>query len=220
MTKESKKNTLRLTEIFFSVQGESSKMGLPCIFIRTTACNLRCSWCDTTYSFHGGETWTIDSIVDYIKKWPCKLVEITGGEPLLQERIYDLMERLLGDGYELMLETGGHMDVSKVDLRVKRIIDVKCPGSGESGKIYWDNLVAPSPHDEFKFVIKDKIDYKFAKDVMGKYELSTKAHVLFSPVFGVQDPRQLTEWILEDGLDVRMQLQMHKFIWSPETKGV
>ena len=211
---------LRLTEIFFSIQGESSYAGLPCIFIRTTGCDLRCRWCDTEYAFRGGRKWTIDEILQYIRRWPCKLVELTGGEPLLQKHLPALGVRLLDSGYTVLIETGGHRDVSVLDPRVIKIVDIKCPGSGEHAKMHWPNLDHLSPKDQVKFVIRDADDYEWAKSVIGKYQLMKGPQLLFSPVFGVMDYKQLAEWILRDGLPVRMQLQLHKFIWSPETRGV
>lgn len=214
------KLTLRLSEIFYSIQGESSYMGLPCIFIRTTGCDLRCSWCDTAYAFHGGKRWQIADILAYIRKWPAKLVELTGGEPLLQKNLPVLAELLLDRGYEVLLETGGHRDVRGVDSRVVKIMDIKCPGSGEAEKNHWPNLACLQPKDQVKFVIRDRKDYDWAVAVLQKYELPGRVQILFSPVFGEMGYQCLAEWILADGLPVRMQLQLHKMIWSPETRGV
>jgi len=220
MASQKRQKTLRLTEIFYSIQGESTYMGLPCIFIRTTGCDLRCEWCDTAYSFYGGEKWTITRILDHIQQWPCKLVELTGGEPLLQKNIPLLAEFLLEQKYTVLIETGGHRDVSVLDQRVIKIMDVKCPKSGESAKNYWPNFAALQAKDQVKFVIRDRTDYDWAKDVIAKYDLEDGPHLLISPVFGVMDYQALAAWILQDGLKARMQLQHHKFIWHPDARGV
>jgi 7-carboxy-7-deazaguanine synthase len=217
---EHAQKTLRLTEIFYSIQGESSFVGMPCIFIRTTGCDLRCEWCDTEYAFYGGKKWTIAEIIRYLQKWPCKLVELTGGEPLLQKNLPALAERLLEQNYTVLIETGGHRDVSVLDRRVIKIMDVKCPGSGESDKNLWQNFDFLEAKDQVKFVIKDRADYEWAKDVMQKYRLENGPHLLLSPVFAVMDYQELAGWILQDGLNARMQLQLHKFIWHPAAKGV
>lgn len=195
-------------------------MGLPCIFIRTTGCDLRCEWCDTAYAFHGGEKWTIERILGHIQKWPCKLIELTGGEPLLQKNLPLLAEILLEQKYTVLIETGGHRDVSVLDQRVIKIMDVKCPGSGESAKNYWQNFEALQAKDQVKFVVKDRIDYEWAKDAIKKHDLENGPHLLISPVFGVMDYQALAAWILQDGLKARMQLQHHKFIWHPDVRGV
>jgi len=210
---------LRLTEIFYSIQGESTFAGLPCIFIRTTGCDLRCVWCDTAYAFHGGEAWRIDGILQHIRQWPCKLVEITGGEPLLQKNVPVLAEELLAKGYTVLVETGGHRDISVLDPHVIKIMDIKCPGSGEAAKNRWENLQHLGERDQVKFVIRDRRDYDWAVQVLRKYTLAERVAVLFSPVFGEMPYEQLAEWLLADGLPVRMQLQMHKFIWHPQTRG-
>lgn len=212
--------TLRLTEIFYSIQGESSFIGMPCIFIRTTGCDLRCKWCDTEYAFYGGKKRTISEIITYIQKWPCKLVELTGGEPLLQKNLPTLAEILLDNKYTVLIETGGHRDVSVLDRRVIKIMDVKCPGSGESDKNLWQNFDYLEAKDQVKFVIKDRTDYEWAKEVMQKYKLENGPHLLFSPVFAVMDYQALASWILQDSLNARMQLQLHKFIWHPDAIGV
>lgn len=211
---------LTVTEIFHSIQGESSHLGLPCVFVRLTYCNLRCVWCDTEYAFEGGVQMSIDEVLDRVRSYGCRLVEITGGEPLFQEGVYELMRRLCDAGYEVLLETGGSLNISKVDARVKRIVDIKCPGSMMEKKNYWKNVEYLRPADEIKFVIADREDYDWAKDVMSTYDLGKKCPVLMSVVFGVLEPIQLAEWILEDRLNVRFQLQMHKYIWSPEMRGV
>lgn len=212
---------LTVNEIFHSIQGESTQAGRPCVFVRLTACDLRCSWCDTPYAFHEGSRMTVEDVVSRVREHGCDVVEITGGEPLLQQEVYPLMQRLLDEGRTVMIETGGHRRADEVPQGVIRVIDVKCPGSGEADKVYWPNLERLRPRDEIKFVIKDRTDYEFARDVVARYALAGKvAAVLFSPVHGVMDPRQLSEWVLADRLAVRVQLQLHKFIWDPQTRGV
>ena len=212
---------LTVNEIFHSIQGESTHAGRPCVFVRLTACDLRCSWCDTPYAFTEGRKMSVDDVLERVREYGCDVVEITGGEPLLQKEVYPLMERLLDDGRTVMIETGGHLSADAVPPGVVRIIDVKCPGSGESGKVHWPNLEKLRSSDELKFVIKDRSDYEFARDVVAKYDLTTRcAAVLLSPVHGVLDPKQLAAWILADRLAVRLQLQAHKYIWSPDTRGV
>ncbi len=211
---------IRLTEIFYSIQGESSYAGLPCIFIRTNGCDLRCTWCDTPYSFHGGEKWTVQKILDHIQQWPCKLVELTGGEPLLQKHIPLLADQLLDLGYTVLIETGGHRDVSVLDDRVIKIMDIKCPGSGESEKNLWQNLKYLTAADQVKFVIQNREDYEWAKQVVEAHHLEGGAQLLFSPVFGKMDYETLANWILADGLKARFQMQLHKYIWEPDRKGV
>jgi 7-carboxy-7-deazaguanine synthase len=212
---------LTINEIFHSIQGESTHAGRPCVFVRLTACDLRCSWCDTPYAFHDGEKMSVDEVVARVRGYGCDVVEITGGEPLLQPDVYPLMERLLGEGQTVMLETGGHRSIARVPANVIRIVDVKCPGSGESDSVEWSNLELLAPTDEVKFVIKDRADYEFARGVIGRYDLTARcAAVLLSPVHGVLAPKELAEWMLADRLPARLQLQVHKFIWSPETRGV
>lgn len=212
---------LTVNEIFHSIQGESTHSGRRCVFVRLTACDLRCSWCDTPYAFTEGSKMSLDDIVAKVKSFDCSVVEITGGEPLLQKNVYPLMQRLLDDGFTVMLETGGHVGVEQVPERVIKVMDVKCPGSGESHRNHWSNLDRLGSRDEVKFVIKDRDDYDFARAVVMRHRLIGRvAAVLFSPVHGVLDPRLLAEWILEERLDVRLQLQAHKFIWDPQTRGV
>lgn len=211
---------LKINEIFYSIQGESTKAGLPCVFIRLTYCNLRCTYCDTEYAFYEGYDKSIDSVIEEVKKYNCKLVEVTGGEPLVQEESLELMKRLCDEGFEVMLETGGSLPIEPVDERVKIILDLKCPSSGMLKKNLYENVDHLKPIDEVKFVIGTKEDYDWSKEQIEKYELSKKYPVLFSVVFGELEPLTLVEWILEDKLDVRFQLQMHKFIWEPDTKGV
>ena len=214
-------NVLTVNEIFHSIQGESTHAGRPCVFVRLTACDLRCSWCDTPYAFHEGSKVSVDDVVSRVKAYGCPVVEITGGEPLLQREVYPLMQRLLDEGLTVMVETGGHLDISGVPEGVVKVMDVKCPGSGESHRVDWSNLDRLRPSDEVKFVIKDRADYEFARAVVTKHDLEARtAAVLFSPVHGVMDPRELAEWILADRLAVRLQLQAHKYIWDPATRGV
>jgi 7-carboxy-7-deazaguanine synthase len=212
---------LTINEIFHSIQGESTHAGRPCVFVRLTACDLRCSWCDTPYAFHEGRKMSIEEVVARVDGYGCDLVEITGGEPLLQPEVYPLMERLLHEGRTVMLETGGHLSVERVPDAVIRIIDVKCPGSGEAAKNHWGNLDHLRSTDEVKFVIKDRADYEYARDVVARHMLAGRcAAILFSPVHGVQDAKQLAEWVLADRLPVRVQLQTHKYIWDAHTRGV
>ncbi|MFN3386881.1 MAG: radical SAM protein [Candidatus Thermochlorobacter sp.] len=211
---------LKVNEIFFSIQGESSQMGLPCVFVRLTECDLRCTYCDTEYAFYEGEERTVESIIEQVSAYGCNLVEITGGEPLLQPEVYDLMTRLCDLGFSVMLETSGHILVDKVDKRVKKIIDMKTPSSGMLKKNDYRNLEIALPTDEIKFVIGSRLDYDWAKRVIEEYRLTEKLTVLMSVVFGELSPQSLAEWILADKLKVRFQLQMHKYIWSPETRGV
>jgi 7-carboxy-7-deazaguanine synthase len=212
---------LTVNEIFHSIQGESTHAGRPCVFVRLTACDLRCSWCDTPYAFHEGRKMSVDEVVDRVHEFGCDVVEITGGEPLLQKEVYPLMQRLVDEGRTVMLETGGHLSVAGVPDRVIRVIDVKCPGSGEAERNHWANLDQLRPHDEVKFVIKDRADYEYAREVVARHRLIGRcAAVHFSPVHGVQDAKALAHWVLEDRLPVRVQLQLHKFIWDPSTRGV
>ena len=212
---------LTINEIFHSIQGESTHTGRPCVFVRLTACDLRCSWCDTPYAFTEGTKLSVDDVVMRVADYGCDLVEITGGEPLLQRDVYPLMERLLDAGRTVMVETGGHLSIKDVPPRVIRIVDVKCPGSGESPKNHWDNLELLTAHDEVKFVISDRADYEYARDVVARHGLVGRtAAVLFSPVHSVLPAKDLAAWILDDRLGVRLQLQAHKFIWGADTRGV
>ena len=212
---------LTINEIFHSIQGESTHAGRPCVFVRLTACDLRCSWCDTPYAFTEGHKMSLDDIVARVKTYGCPVVEITGGEPLLQKNVYPLMQRLLDDGLMVMLETGGHISIEQVPTGVVRIMDVKCPGSGESHRNDWTNMERLVETDEVKFVIKDRNDYDFAKEVVAKYGLTGRVRAVhFSPVHGVLASKQLAEWILQDRLEVRLQLQVHKYVWDPHTRGV
>jgi len=212
---------LTVNEIFYSIQGESTRAGRPCVFVRLTACDLRCSWCDTEYAFHEGRKMSIDEVMAEVDRHDCPLVEITGGEPLLQEDVYPLMDRLLARGRTVLLETGGHRPITRVPAGVHKIVDVKCPGSGEAEKNEWDNLARLAPHDEVKFVVKDRADYEFAREVIARHDLPSRAGaILMSPVHGVLHPRTLSEWMLADRLPARLQLQLHKYIWPPDTRGV
>jgi 7-carboxy-7-deazaguanine synthase len=212
---------LTINEIFHSIQGESTHSGRPCVFVRLTACDLRCSWCDTPYAFTEGSKMSVDDITRKVDEFGCNLVELTGGEPLLQKDVYPLMQRLLEAGRTVMVETGGHLSIEKVPAEVIRIVDVKCPGSGEAARNHWENLRLLSPHDEVKFVIRDRADYEYARDVVARYDLVARtAAVLFSPVHGALAAKDLAEWILADRLVVRLQLQAHKYIWGAEVRGV
>jgi 7-carboxy-7-deazaguanine synthase len=212
---------LTINEIFYSIQGESTYAGRPCVFVRLTACDLRCSWCDTPYAFHEGRKRTLDDVMAEVGRFDCRLVEVTGGEPLLQEEVYPLMHKLIDSGHTVMLETGGHRSTARVPPPVVTILDVKCPGSGEAHRNDWDNLERLRSHDEVKFVIKDRADYEYARDVITRHRLADRAGAIhLSPVHGVLDPRTLSEWVLADALPVRVQLQLHKFIWDPGTRGV
>lgn len=212
---------LTINEIFHSIQGESTHTGRPCVFVRLTACDLRCSWCDTPYAFTEGTKMSIDDVLSRVGQFGCDLVEITGGEPLLQRDVYPLMERLLASGKTVMVETGGHLSIKDVPAPVIRIMDVKCPGSGESSKNHWENLDLLTANDEVKFVIRDRADYDFAREVVARHDLVARtAAVLFSPVHGVLAAKDLAEWILADRLPVRLQLQAHKYIWDAHTRGV
>ncbi len=211
---------LKINEIYYSIQGESTKAGLPCVFIRLTYCNLRCTYCDTEYAFYEGYDSSIDEVIKKIKTYGCNLVEVTGGEPLVQEESIDLMKRLCDEGFEVMLETGGSLPIADIDKRVSVILDLKCPSSGMLKKNLYENVNYLKPVDEVKFVIGTREDYEWSKEQVAKYELNKKSTVLFSVVFGELEPLTLVNWILEDKLDVRYQLQMHKFIWEPDKKGV
>jgi 7-carboxy-7-deazaguanine synthase len=212
---------LTINEIFHSIQGESTHTGRPCVFVRLTACDLRCSWCDTPYAFTEGTKLSVDDVVTRVADYGCDLVEITGGEPLLQRDVYPLMERLVDAGRTVMVETGGHLSIKDIPPRVIRIVDVKCPGSGESPKNHWNNLELLTPQDEVKFVIGDRADYEYARDVVARHGLVGRtAAVLFSPVHHVLPAKDLAAWILADRLSVRLQLQAHKFIWGADVRGV
>ena len=205
---------LRLTEIFFSLQGEASRAGLPTVFVRLTGCPLRCTWCDTTYSFTGGEPATVESILAEVKKYPARQVCVTGGEPLSQKECPALLAALCDAGYDVSLETSGALDISGVDPRVSCIMDLKAPGSGEADKNLWANLEHLKARDEIKIVIASRADYEWARDTLREHRLNERCPVLFSPAQGLVEPRDLAEWILADGLDVRFQMQLHKLLWG------
>ena len=212
---------LTVFEIYASIQGESTHTGLPCVFVRLAACDLRCAWCDTPYAFTGGRKMSIEEVIAAVDALKIKLVELTGGEPLLQAEAPALMERLIERGYTVLLETGGHISIDAVPDEVVTIMDVKCPGSGEASKNCWPNIAQLSQRDEVKFVIADRADFDFACGIVSKYHLSDRvAAVLFSPVHGVLPPADLAKWMLETGVPARLQLQSHKYIWSPEARGV
>jgi 7-carboxy-7-deazaguanine synthase len=212
---------VRINEIFHSLQGESTWAGLPCVFVRLTGCNLRCSWCDTAYAFYEGHQMDVADVVGKVDAFGCTLVEITGGEPLLQPGVHPLIATLLERGYQVMIETSGERDISALDSRVVRIVDLKCPGSGESERNRWSNLDHLTQRDELKFVVSDRRDYEWARAAIRTHRLSQRVNaVLLSPVFGKLEASDLAAWILEDRLPVRMQLQMHKHIWSPTARGV
>jgi 7-carboxy-7-deazaguanine synthase len=212
---------LTINEIFHSVQGESTYAGRPCVFVRLTACDLRCTWCDTAYAFHEGRKMPLEQVLAEVDRFGTPLVEVTGGEPLLQADVYPLMQELIARGKTVLLETGGHKSTARVPGAVVTILDVKCPGSGEAGQMEWDNLRRLRPHDEVKFVIRDRADYDYARGVIERHDLAARsAAVHLSPVHGVLDPKTLSEWVLADRLPVRVQLQLHKYIWTPETRGV
>lgn len=213
---------MQVTEIFKSIQGESTYAGLPCIFVRLTGCNLRCTWCDTAYSFYGGTRMTLDEVMARVRDFGGKLVEITGGEPLLQREVYELMERLLAAGYRVMLETSGERSIRNVPARVIKIVDVKCPDSGEADTFAMENLAHLAAHDQVKFVIGTRRDYEFARDFSRQHDLAGRVEaVIFSPVHGRVDLPELASWIIADGLeDVRFGHQLHKTIWGEQATGV
>ena len=212
---------LTINEIYHSVQGESTWAGAPCVFVRLTFCDLRCNYCDTEHAFYEGNKCSLGEILNAVATYRCPLVEITGGEPLLQKNVLPLMSMLCDSGYTVLLETSGAHDISKVDSRVHRIMDLKTPGSGEMDKNLWSNIEHLTGRDEVKFVMGSREDYEWSRDQVQRYELPSRCGaVLFSPIFGRSDPREIVEWILADKVDVRFQLQMHKFIWRPTQRGV
>jgi 7-carboxy-7-deazaguanine synthase len=211
---------MKVCELFTSIQGESSYAGLPCTFIRLTGCNLRCTYCDTTYAYAGGSERSAEEIMGIVRDSGVKLVEITGGEPLLQEEVYPLVERLLDSGYTVLVETNGSVSIRKIDRRAVLILDIKTPGSGMSGEMDFSNIAHLKQSDEIKFVLTGRSDYEWAKEIMSKYALEKRCHVLLSPVVGNLSPEQLAGWILEDRLDVRLNLQLHAYIFGRGRKGV
>jgi 7-carboxy-7-deazaguanine synthase len=213
---------LRVTEIFRSIQGESTHAGRPCTFVRLTGCPMRCVWCDSEYTFTGGEHYSIDSILAQVGDFGCNLVEVTGGEPLAQKESFNLIARLCDEGYEVLIETGGYVSTANVDPRAKIILDIKCPASGEEHRNDWSNLDRlRADKDEVKFVIADEADWLYAKNLIKERDLETRTKaVLISPAWGQVDLQQLADWVSSSGLNVRMQLQLHKYIWGPDVKGV
>jgi 7-carboxy-7-deazaguanine synthase len=212
---------VQVTEIFHSIQGESTYTGVPCVFVRLTGCNLRCTWCDTEYSFYGGERMTVEQVLEKVRAFGARLVEVTGGEPLLQKEVYPLMEQLLVEGYQVLLETSGERSIGEVPREVIKIVDVKCPDSGEGGTFDMTNLDHLAPHDQVKCVIASRRDYEFARDFTRRHDLPSRvAAVIFSPVHGALDLKQMAEWILADGLQVRFGYQLHKLIWGADARGV
>ena len=213
---------LRITEIFLSIQGESSHAGRPCAFVRLTGCPMRCVWCDSEYTFTGGTRISFDDIFAQLKDFGCDLVEVTGGDPLAQRNVYPFITRLLDDGYEVLIETGGYFSTEKVDDRAKVILDVKCPASGESERNHWANLQRLNAEkDEIKFVIADLNDWNFAREVIEKYDLQTSAkEILISPIFGIENLKEIAETVANSGLKVRLNLQLHKYIWGKDVHGV
>lgn len=211
---------LKVNEIFYSIQGEGTNAGLPCTFIRLTYCNLRCSYCDSEYAFHEGKDFLIDEIISEVKNYNCNLVEVTGGEPLMQEESLILMEELCKLNYDVMLETGGSLPIENVNKSVKILLDLKCPSSEMEKKNLYENIDFLKPNDEVKFVIGNKEDFGWSKNIIEKYNLTEKCNILFSPVFGQIENIELAEWILKDNLNVRFQLQLHKQIWDPNKRGV
>ena len=211
---------MRITEIYQSIQGESSYAGLPCVFVRTTGCDLRCSWCDSEFTFTGGTTMSLDEILTEVETYDCKLVELTGGEPLLQKDINELAVRLADSGHTVLIETGGHRDISKLDPRVIRIMDLKCPDSGESEQNLWSNIAHLRPIDEVKFVIASRKDYEWALQAIRQHGLEDRTGILISTVFGAVKAEQVVDWMLADKLRARFQLQLHKYIWEPNARSV
>ena len=213
---------LRVTEIFRSIQGESTHAGRPCTFVRLTGCPMRCTWCDSEYTFTGGEQVSIDEVLKQVRDFGCRLVEVTGGEPLAQREAFDLIQRLCDENYEVLIETGGYVSTEDLDRRARVILDVKCPASGEAERNHWPNLTRlRSDLDEVKFVVADRADWDFARRVVNDYELESRTRsILISPAWEQIDLQELANWILESGMNARMQLQMHKYVWGPEARGV
>ena len=213
---------LRITEIFLSIQGESTHAGRPCAFVRLTGCPMRCVWCDSEYTFTGGERISFENIFAQLKDFGCNLVEVTGGDPLAQKNVFPFIERLLDDGYEVLIETGGYVSTDKVDERAKIILDVKCPASGESERNHWANLERlRCDVDEVKFVIADLNDWEFARETIAKYDLQNRTkEILISPIFGIENLAEIAETVSRSGLKVRLNLQLHKYIWGADVHGV
>lgn len=213
-------NVLQVNEIFHSIQGESTHAGLPCVFVRLTGCNLRCRWCDTEYAFDEGRPMSVEAVIGEVERFDCRLVEITGGEPLLQPEVVPLMEHLVERGYRVLLETAGSLPIESVPAGVLRIMDVKCPASGEVAANRWQNLDHLRPSDEVKFVVRDRDDYEWAVRQVRERGIAGRCTVLFSPVHDVLDPGELSRWVLEDGVPVRVQIQLHKVLWPGVLRGV
>ena len=211
---------LVVNEIFHSIQGESAHAGRPCIFVRLTACDLRCRWCDTEYAFHEGAARTVEDVLAEVGKYSCDLVEVTGGEPLLQPGAHELMRRLADAGMEVLLETGGHRDITGVDPRVCRIVDLKAPGSGESGRNRWENVADLRASDNIKVVVADRTDFDWTMKVIEEHGITDRCAVFLSPVHGELEPAELAAWILESGTPARLQLQLHKLLWPAAMRGV
>jgi 7-carboxy-7-deazaguanine synthase len=211
---------MKVNEIFYSIQGESTFSGLPCVFVRLTGCNLRCSYCDTKYAYEEGEEKAIDQIIEKVNSYNCNLVQITGGEPLLQADCVKLAATLVQEEKQVLVETNGSLDITVLKEPIVRILDVKCPGSKEQDKMYWDNLLNLRPDDNVKFVISNREDFEWAVNIVKKFELLKKSNVFFSPAFRILNPEILSNWIIEKSLPIRMQLQLHKYIWHPEKRGV
>jgi 7-carboxy-7-deazaguanine synthase len=211
---------LIVNEVFFSIQGEGTRAGSPCVFLRLTGCPLRCTWCDTAYAFHEGEKRSEEDVLAQVAGWPCRLLQLTGGEPLSQAASFPFVTRLLDAGWQVLVETSGHVSLQALDPRAVAIMDVKTPGSGEVHRMEWSNLERLKAGDEVKFVILDRKDYEWSRDLVRERELCGRCVVLFSPVHGVQDPGRLGQWILEDGLAVRLQVQLHKYLWPGVERGV
>jgi 7-carboxy-7-deazaguanine synthase len=213
---------LKVTEIFRSIQGESTHAGRPCTFVRLTGCPMRCVWCDSEYTFTGGEYVALDDVMRQVREFECNLVEVTGGEPLAQREAFELIERLCSEGFEVLVETGGYISTEDVDPRARIVLDVKCPASGEEARNHWPNLERlRADKDEVKFVIANLGDWTYALEIIRRYELSKRAKaVLISPAWGTVDLKEMAEWVSTSGLDVRMQLQLHKYIWGPDARGV
>jgi 7-carboxy-7-deazaguanine synthase len=219
---KSKVQSLRITEIFLSVQGESSHAGRPCAFVRLTGCPMRCAWCDSEYTFTGGDRLSFEEIFAKLEEFGCKLVEVTGGEPLAQKNVFPFIAALCDQGFEVLIETGGYVSTEKVDARAKIILDVKCPASGEAERNHWANLERLNPEkDEVKFVVADLNDWDFAREIIERYDLQSRAReILISPVFGVENLREIAETVSRSGLRIRLNLQLHKYIWGADVHGV
>ena len=213
---------LRVTEIFRSIQGESTHAGRPCTFVRLTGCPMRCVWCDSEYTFSGGEHISLENVMDRVRNFGCRLVEVTGGEPLAQKEAFVLIKQLCDEGYEVLIETGGYFSAAEVDPRAKLILDIKCPASGEEARNHWTNLERLRPDlDEVKFVVANREDWEFARRIVEQYDLTKRARaVLISPAWGEIDLKDLADWVAGSGLEIRMQLQLHKYVWGPEVRGV